>query len=79
MTDRNSPPRSHGTRDCGVASRDGQIPLTIPAVPGPEGQGAGAELDLALIAGSLVVLLSGPGRLALDRMLGVERTPGAAS
>lgn len=45
----------------------------------PEGQGAGAELDLALIAAFLVVLLSGPGKLALDRMLGIERAPGAAA
>lgn len=37
--------------------------------------GVGAELDLALIAGFLVVLLSGPGKLALDRVLGIERTP----
>lgn len=41
----------------------------------PEGQGAGAELDLALIAGFLVVLLMGPGKLALDRTLGIESSP----
>lgn len=35
--------------------------------------GVGAELDLALIAGFLVVLLTGPGRLSLDHALGVER------
>src|SRR5215210_3158145 len=32
----------------------------------PSGGGVGAELDLALIAGFLVILLAGPGRLSLD-------------
>ena len=36
------------------------------------GGGAGAELDLALIAGFLVILLAGPGSLSLDRALGFE-------
>ena len=35
--------------------------------------GVGAELDLALIAGFLVVLLAGPGRLSLDHALSIER------
>jgi putative oxidoreductase len=35
--------------------------------------GTGAELDLALIAGLLVVLLAGPGKLSLDHVLGLER------
>jgi putative oxidoreductase len=39
----------------------------------PQGSGAGAELDLALIAGFLAILLAGPGRLSLDYLLGVER------
>ena len=39
----------------------------------PPQSGAGAELDLALIAGFLVVLLMGPGGLSLDYLLGVER------
>lgn len=34
--------------------------------------GTGAELDLALIAGLLVILLAGPGRLSLDHALGLE-------
>jgi putative oxidoreductase len=34
--------------------------------------GTGAELDLALIAGLLVILLAGPGKLSLDHMLGLE-------
>ena len=38
----------------------------------PPQQGAGAELDLALIAGFLVILLAGPGRVSLDRALGIE-------
>ena len=38
----------------------------------PHGSGAGAELDLALIAGFLAILLGGPGMLSLDYLLGVE-------
>jgi putative oxidoreductase len=37
----------------------------------PQG-GAGAELELALIAGFLVILLAGPGRLSVDHALGYE-------
>ena len=37
------------------------------------GGGAGAELDLALIAGFLVILLAGAGRISLDYTLGIER------
>jgi putative oxidoreductase len=39
----------------------------------PQGSGAGAELDLALIAGLLVILLAGPGRFSLDYALGIDR------
>jgi hypothetical protein len=35
-------------------------------------QGAGAELELALSAGLLVILFAGSGSLSLDRMLGLE-------
>lgn len=35
--------------------------------------GVGAELDLALIAGFLVVLFAGPGKLSLDQALGLDR------
>jgi putative oxidoreductase len=35
--------------------------------------GVGAELPLALIAGFVAILLTGPGRLSLDYLLGVER------
>ena len=38
----------------------------------PQGSGAGAELDLALIAGLLVVFLAGPGKLSVDHTLGIE-------
>jgi putative oxidoreductase len=38
----------------------------------PPQQGAGAELDLALIAGFLVILFAGPGSVSLDRMFGIE-------
>ena len=37
-------------------------------------QAPAAELDLALIAGFLVVLLLGPGRPSVDHALGIEET-----
>jgi putative oxidoreductase len=37
------------------------------------GGGTGAELDLALIAGFLAILLAGPGPISVDRALGLER------
>ena len=43
----------------------------------PQGSGTGAELDLALIAGFLVTLLAGPGKLSLDYALGIEREEAA--
>lgn len=39
----------------------------------PPEAGAGAELDLALIAGFVAILLLGPGKLSLDYVLGIER------
>lgn len=36
-------------------------------------EGAGAELDLALLAGLLAVLLLGPGKPSLDHVLGIEQ------
>ena len=39
----------------------------------PQSGGVGAELDLALIAGFLVILLAGAGRISLDHTLGIER------
>ena len=38
----------------------------------PQGSGAGAELDLILLAVFLTILLVGPGRLSLDELLGVK-------
>jgi putative oxidoreductase len=43
-------------------------PLIVPS----DQPGAGVELDLALIAGFVIALFSGPGRLSLDRILGVD-------
>lgn len=34
--------------------------------------GVGAELDLALIAGFVTILLAGPGKVSLDHVLGIE-------
>ena len=36
--------------------------------------GAGAELDLALIAGFVTILLIGPGRLSVDQAIGIDGT-----
>jgi putative oxidoreductase len=64
----------------GLLSRLAALLLTIDLVVkvnvgliAPQGGGAGTELDLALIAGFLVVLLSGPGKPSLDYLLGLER------
>ena len=37
------------------------------------GKGHGYEFNFALLAMSIALLLSGPGKFALDRMLGIER------
>lgn len=47
------------------------VKVNIGLIAPPEA-GAGAELDLALIAGFVTVLLAGPGRLSLDHALGLE-------
>jgi len=39
--------------------------------------GAGYELDLALIAGALALVLMGPGPVSLDRLLGIEKAVSA--
>lgn len=39
----------------------------------PADNRVGAELDLALIAGFLVIVLAGPGKLSLDYVLGFEK------
>jgi len=41
----------------------------------PHSSGAGVEIDLAYIAGFLVILLAGPGKLSLDYALGLDRDP----
>jgi putative oxidoreductase len=48
------------------------VKVNIGLLSPPDGSGVGAELDLALIAGFLVVLLGGPGRLSVDQALGYE-------
>jgi putative oxidoreductase len=39
------------------------------------GGGAGAEIDIALWSGMVLLVFAGPGLLALDRLIGIERTP----
>lgn len=36
-------------------------------------EGAGAELDLALLAGLVAIVLLGPGRPSVDHLVGIER------
>jgi putative oxidoreductase len=48
------------------------VKVNIGLLSPADGSGVGAELDLALIAGFLVVLLAGPGSLSVDQMLGYE-------
>src|SRR5215212_6998497 len=48
------------------------VKVNIGLLSPPDGSGVGAELDLALIAGFLVVLLAGPGKLSADHALGYE-------
>jgi putative oxidoreductase len=45
----------------------------------PHGMGAGAELDLAFIAGFVAILFAGPGRFSLDRLIGIDRPPPGAA
>jgi putative oxidoreductase len=48
------------------------IKVNIGLLSPTDGSGVGAELELALIAGFLVVLLAEPGRLSVDQALGYE-------
>jgi putative oxidoreductase len=48
------------------------VKVNVGLIAPPEA-GAGAELDLALIAGFLTILFVGPGRLSLDYVLGIEK------
>jgi putative oxidoreductase len=43
----------------------------------PMGGGAGAEIDVALWAGMVALVILGPGILALDRLIGIERRSSA--
>lgn len=38
-------------------------------------EGAGAELDLVILVGCLIVLILGPGAFSADRALGIESAP----
>lgn len=35
----------------------------------------GANVDLALLAGTLTLLVTGPGRLSVDQVIGLDRSP----
>src|SRR5215217_1329320 len=48
------------------------VKVNIGLLSPTDGSGVGAELELALIAGFLVVLLAEPGRLSVDQALGYE-------
>ena len=41
----------------------------------PDAPMAGAELDIALLAGLVALLLLGPGRVSVDHVVGVEQDP----
>lgn len=47
------------------------VKVNVGLIAAPQ-TGAGAELDLALIAGFVTVVLLGPGKLSLDYVLGIE-------
>ena len=49
------------------------VKVNVGLIAPSDAPGVGAELDLALIAGFLVSLLAGPGKLSLDYALGIER------
>lgn len=49
------------------------VKVNVGLIAPPGAIAPGAELDLALIAGFLVILLAGPGKLSLDYALGIEQ------
>ena len=49
------------------------VKVNVGLIAPSDAPGVGAELDLALTAGFLVILLAGPGKLSLDYALGIER------
>src|SRR5215211_2513020 len=48
------------------------VKIDVGLITAPRGD-AGAEFDLALLAGFLAIVLAGPGGLSLDRAIGLER------
>ena len=48
------------------------VKLGVGLIAPPDQPGAGYELDLALIAGFLVVLFAGPGPVSIDRAIGLD-------
>ena len=48
------------------------VKLGVGLIAPPDQPGTGYELDLALIAGFLVVLFAGPGPASVDRALGLD-------
>lgn len=48
------------------------VKLGVGLIAPADQPGAGYELDLALIAGFLVVLFAGPGPVSIDRILGLD-------
>lgn len=60
-----------------IATMIGAIILVkadVGIIAGPDAGSAGAELDIALLAGLVALLLIGPGRLSLDHAAGIEPT-----
>jgi uncharacterized membrane protein YphA (DoxX/SURF4 family) len=49
------------------------VKIHVGLIAPPNSATPGAELDLTLIAGLLVILLTGPGRISLEHALGIER------
>ena len=59
-----------------IATMVGAIALVkadVGVIAPPGSPGPGAELDIALLAGLVALLLLGPGRLSLDHVLGLDR------
>ena len=54
------------------------VKVNVGLITAPQ-TGAGAELDLALIAGFLAIVLLGPGKVSLDHVLGIEPREAAES
>jgi putative oxidoreductase len=54
------------------------IKIDLGLIAAPEAPLPGAELELAIAVGLAGLLLAGPGRIALDHVLGVERVAAPA-